>query len=58
MPQTTNKILQFWNELKRRKVFRVVAMYAATAFIITEAGDIMVPRMGLHTRAENFMIVF
>ena len=47
MPGKLNKISQFWQELKRRKVFRIVAMYAATAFIIMEAGDIMLPRLGL-----------
>jgi hypothetical protein len=31
------KLIRFWQELKRRKVFKVVAMYAGTAFIILEA---------------------
>ncbi len=57
MPQHPNKISQFWQELKRRKVFRVVAMYAATAFIIMEAGDIMLPRLGLPDWSVTFIIV-
>ncbi|MCD6596330.1 MAG: hypothetical protein J7L04_01505 [Bacteroidales bacterium] len=52
-----NKISQFWQELKRRKVFRVMAMYAATAFIIMEAGDIMLPRLGLPDWTVTFIIV-
>jgi len=32
----SKKITRFWNELKRRRVFRVVATYAATAYIIIE----------------------
>ncbi len=36
MPDSPNKLTQFWQELKRRKVIRVIAMYAATAFIIIE----------------------
>ena len=36
MPQHTNKITQFWEELKRRKVVRVSAMYAGVAYIIIE----------------------
>jgi len=47
MPQPTNKQTQFWEELKRRKVFRVIAMYAATAFILLELVDIVVPSLGL-----------
>lgn len=57
MPQPTNKPTQFWQELKRRKVFRVIAMYAATAFIIMEAGDIMLPRLGLPDWTVTFVII-
>jgi len=32
MPQPINKITQFWNELKRRKVVRVIIVDTATAF--------------------------
>lgn len=32
-----DKLLKIWQELKRRKVFKVVALYAGTAFIILEA---------------------
>ena len=31
-----NKLSQFWQELKRPKVLKVIAMYAATAFITPE----------------------
>ena len=57
MSQPTNKISQFWNELKRRKVFRVVAMYAATAFIILEVVDIVLPRLGLPDWTVTFVII-
>ena len=57
MPEKPNKLSQFWQELKRRKVFRVIAMYAATAFIIMEAGDIMLPRLGLPDWTVSFIIV-
>ncbi len=57
MSANPNKLSQFWQELKRRKVFRVVAMYAATAFIIMEAGDIMLPRLGLPDWSVTFIIV-
>ncbi len=44
-------------EIKRRKVFRVLAMYAATAFIILEASDIMLPRLGLPDWTVTFVII-
>jgi tetratricopeptide (TPR) repeat protein len=52
-----NKVDQFWKEIKRRRVFRVLAMYAATAFIILEASDIVLPRLGLPDWTVTFIIV-
>ena len=36
MSESPNKLIRFWQELKRRKVFSVVTTYAATAYIIIE----------------------
>ncbi|TFH27213.1 MAG: tetratricopeptide repeat protein [Bacteroidia bacterium] len=57
MPSNPNKLSQFWQELKRRRVIKVIAMYAATAFIIMEAGDIMLPRLGLPDWTVTFIII-
>ena len=47
MPDKSNKFFLFWQELRRRKVIRVVIVYAASAFAILEAADIIFPRLGL-----------
>jgi TolB-like protein/Tfp pilus assembly protein PilF len=57
MPNHSNKLSQFWQELKRRKVIKVIAMYAATAFIIMEAADIMLPRLGLPDWTVTLIII-
>jgi hypothetical protein len=57
MSQPTNKITQFWQELKRRKVVRVITVYAATAFIFIEAGEIILPRLGLPDWTVTFLII-
>ena len=57
MPEGTNKLSQFWQELKRRKVVRLMAMYAATSYIIMEAADIMLPRLGLPEWTVTFLII-
>ncbi len=57
MPDKSSRLLRFWEELKRRKVIKVIAMYAATAFIIMEAGDIMLPRLGLPDWTITFIII-
>jgi TolB-like protein len=46
MPGYVKKMLQFWQELKRRNVHRSLAIYAGTAFIILEAADLIFPRWG------------
>lgn len=53
----SNKLSHFWKELKRRGVTRVLAMYAATAFIIIEAVDIILPRLGLPDWTVTFVII-
>ncbi len=57
MAKPTNKFNQLWNELKRRKVIRVLAMYLATAFIVMEAADIMLPRLGLPDWTVTLVII-
>jgi len=57
MPDNSNKQSQFWQELKRRGVVKVITMYAATAFIIMEAAEIMLPRLGLPDWTVTTIIV-
>ncbi len=46
MSQSPGRLSRFWRELKRRKVFRSLAIYAGSAFIILEAATIIFPRWG------------
>jgi hypothetical protein len=39
--------MSLFAELKRRKVIRVAVVYAATAFAVLQAADIMLPQMGV-----------
>ncbi|MBE9517133.1 MAG: hypothetical protein IMY68_01150, partial [Bacteroidetes bacterium] len=57
MAQKPGNISIFWQELKRRKVIKAAAMYAATAFIIMEAAEIMLPRLGLPDWTVTLVIV-
>ncbi len=47
MPDSPNKLSQFWQELKRRKVVRVITVYAAAAFVILELVSIIVEPLKL-----------
>jgi len=52
-----NKLSQFWQELKRRKVVRVITVYAAAAFVILELVSIIVDPLKLPEWTLPFMIV-
>ncbi len=58
MPGDPNKLSQFWQELKRRKVVRVVSVYAAAAFVILELVDIITEPLKLPDWTLQFAIVF
>lgn len=36
MPDLSNRLIRFWQELKRRKVIHVIVLYATAAFVIIE----------------------
>ena len=38
---------RFFAELKRRRVFRVMALYGAASFAVLQAVDLLVPVLGL-----------
>jgi TolB-like protein len=57
MSEHRSRFKRFWQELKRRNVIRVMAMYAGTAYIIMEGSDIMLPRLGLPDWTVTLVIV-
>ena len=51
---------QLFAELKRRKVFRVMAVYGATAFVALQAADLLAQGMGLSNqvlRITTFLVL-
>ena len=58
IPDEHSNILgHFWHELKRRKVLRVITVYAAAAFVIIELTDIVAPSLGLPEWTLNLVII-
>ena len=57
MSRNQSRISQFWQELKRRKVVRVITVYAAAAFVILELTDIVAPSLGLPDWTLNLIII-
>jgi len=47
----------FVSELKRRKVFRVAAVYAAGAFALLQAADLVLPRLGAPEALMTALVV-
>ena len=46
----------FLAELKRRQVFKVMAVYGAVAFVVVQAADIVFPRLGLPDWTITFIV--
>jgi TolB-like protein len=57
MPANPNKLSQFWQELKRRRVTRVITVYAAAAFAILELVSIIVEPLNLPVWTLPLIIV-
>jgi hypothetical protein len=57
MPGKPDNPSNFWQELKRRKVVRVITVYATAAFVILELVDIVSPSLRLPEWTMNFIIV-
>jgi len=57
MATSPNKLSQFWQELKRRRVTRTVTVYAAAAFVILELVSIIVEPLKLPEWTLPFVIV-
>jgi tetratricopeptide (TPR) repeat protein len=45
------------DELKRRKIVRVVVVYAATGFVVLQAADLILPRRGVPEWASSLIVV-
>jgi len=58
MPDNSNNPFQFWQELKRRKVIRVIIAYAAAAFVVLELVDIIAEPLGLPGWTITFVLIF
>jgi len=57
MPDSPNKLSQFWQELKRRRVIQVIFVYATAAFMILEAVDIVFPRLNFPDWTITFVMI-
>jgi len=57
MSSDPNNLPQFWQELKRRKVVRVITVYAAAAFVILELVDIITEPFGLPDWTLKLVVV-
>ena len=57
MPENADNPLSFWQELKRRKVVRVIIVYAAASFVILELVSIVAEPFGLPDVTIKFVFV-
>ena len=57
MSNKPNILIRFWQELKRRKVFNVLAMYAGSAFIIIQIESSLTDPLGLPRWVGTLVVI-
>ena len=57
MPQRPNKLSQFWQELKRRRVVHVITVYASAAFVIIELINNLAEPLNLPTGLATIVVI-
>ncbi len=57
MPNNSNRLSRFWQELKRRKVIYVITVYASAAFVIIELVNNVVEPLNLPERTPTIVII-
>jgi len=57
MPDSPNKLSQFWQEFKRRKVIKVIAMYAGAAYVLIELANNVVEPLNLPDWTPRLVIL-
>ena len=57
MPKNSNPIGRFWQELRRRKVLSVLAMYAGAAFVIIELTNNVADPLGIPSWVPTVVIL-
>lgn len=57
MPDSPSRLGPFLRELKRRKVFRVAAVYAVVAFVLVEAASYVFPALLFPDWALRLLVV-
>ena len=58
MSQNPSSLQAFFAELKRRRVFRIMAVYGAVAFVILQVADLAIDPLGLPEWTMTFILFF
>ena len=57
MPQKTNKLAQFWQELKRRRVVHVITVYASASFVLIELVNNLAEPLNLPPQLATIVVI-
>ncbi len=57
MPQRPNKLAQFWQELKRRRVVHVITVYASVSFVLLELVNNLTEPLNLPPKLATIAVV-
>ena len=57
MPKNPNKLSQFWQELKRRRVVHVITVYASASFVLIELVNNLAEPLSLSPKLATIVVV-
>jgi hypothetical protein len=57
MPEHPNKLIQFWKELKRRRVVHIITVYASAAFVLIELTNNLTGPLSLPSGLATVVII-
>jgi len=57
MAQRPNKLSQFWQELKRRRVVHVITVYASVAWVLIQLVDTLTEPLNLPTGLATIVVI-
>ena len=57
MPQRPNKLSQFWQELKRRRVVHVITVYASVAWVLIQLVDTLTEPLNLPAGLATIVVI-
>ena len=49
--------MKFWQDLRRRRIYRLVGLYVVGAWLVLQVADVMFPAWGIPDTAIRYLVI-